>query len=611
MNDVTGSLSTEQQAIVDAVLGPMSVLACAGSGKTCTAVHRLASIRKRIGEHRGYVALLSFSNIAVTTFNTSYAELTKGMSSITAAHRIRIETFDSFLTTNILRPHACRTMGCPRTPYLITGSETFLQNTQFQFWAVPAVGKAFPVPRDEIESVVVRLNNQGAATFHYQRHKSLLPIHNGPTVVARLGALGAYTHGLGQYWAYQTLIDQPAILRALARRYPHIVVDEAQDVVSVHQALLELLVTAGVQVTLVGDPSQAIYEFAGADGSYLREHATKFGVASHALTKNYRSVPLILATANALSKQHDIAHRSAPDNDHGAFFVGYREAQLDQLVDAFQTTLISAGLKTEKSAVVCRARGLANQLAGVDVAVGQGIVKGLASAAVLRDRRGDYYAAFKNVAACVVALLADPPGSLLVQVAQPARYPEWRPLTREIWAFTRDAAFGLPASTLVADAVWQPALLARIKDLLARIDAKLGLAPATNIGKKLSKRALPNAPLITSADLAGAQDTCIRIDTVHQVKGESLDAVLYIAKKSHVQALIAGVDTEVGRIGYVAVTRAKDLFWLGVPASALAELRGPLIALGFKERGVPDKTPLAASGPDNLIQADGHWPDTP
>ena len=40
-------------------------------------------------------------------------------------------------------------------------------------------------------------------------------------------------------------------------------------------------------------------------------------------------------------------------------------------------------------------------------------------------------------------------------------------------------------------------------------------------------------------------------------KGESLDAVLYIARKCHAQAMIDGVDTEFGRIGYVAVTRAR------------------------------------------------------
>ncbi|MNV83491.1 hypothetical protein D3C71_1773010 [compost metagenome] len=76
------------------------------------------------------------------------------------------------------------------------------------------------------------------------------------------------------------------------------------------------------------------------------------------------------------------------------------------------------------------------------------------------------------------------------------------------------------------------------------------------------------------------------MDTVHQVKGESLDAVLYLASKEHVAALLAGVDSEVGRIGYVAITRARNLLWLGVPASALAELRPALIAGGFQEAGI-------------------------
>ncbi|MGL3429695.1 3'-5' exonuclease, partial [Salmonella enterica] len=75
----------------------------------------------------------------------------------------------------------------------------------------------------------------------------------------------------------------------------------------------------------------------------------------------------------------------------------------------------------------------------------------------------------------------------------------------------------------------------------------------------------------------------IRIDTVHQAKGESLDAVLYLTNKEHVSALLTGVDSEVGRIGYVAVTRARNLLWLGVPANALKELRPSLLARGFQE----------------------------
>jgi hypothetical protein len=48
------------------------------------------------------------------------------------------------------------------------------------------------------------------------------------------------------------------------------------------------------------------------------------------------------------------------------------------------------------------------------------------------------------------------------------------------------------------------------------------------------------------------------------VKGESLDAVLYLADKEHVKALVNGTGTELGRIGYVALTRARNLFWLGL-----------------------------------------------
>ena len=49
--------------------------------------------------------------------------------------------------------------------------------------------------------------------------------------------------------------------------------------------------------------------------------------------------------------------------------------------------------------------------------------------------------------------------------------------------------------------------------------------------------------------------------------------------------MLNGVATEVGRIGYVAVTRAKNLLWVGVPAAALPALRQRLLDFGFREVG--------------------------
>ena len=170
-------------------------------------------------------------------------------------------------------------------------------------------------------------------------------------------------------------------------------------------------------------------------------------------------------------------------------------------------------------------------------------------------------------------------------IMQPTRYQEARPLRRMIWNFTRNPDTGLPTASLNADTHWHPQLLARTKALLSVLQQKFGLAAAYNLGNKLAKKGLPKASLMSVGDLADGQEACIRVDTVHQVKGESLDAVLYLAAKDHVTALLAGVDTELGRIGYVAVTRARNLLWLGVPASALAELRPALLGHGFQEIG--------------------------
>ena len=75
----------------------------------------------------------------------------------------------------------------------------------------------------------------------------------------------------------------------------------------------------------------------------------------------------------------------------------------------------------------------------------------------------------------------------------------------------------------------------------------------------------------------------IRVDTVHQAKGESLDAVLYLAEKAHIDKMLEGVDSEDGRIGYVALTRVKDFFVLGVPEKNINKLKPSLENIGFKE----------------------------
>lgn len=565
--------SEEQAQVIDASVEPLSVIACAGSGKTFTAVRRLANIRQKLGNHRGRVALLSFSNVAVDTFRKEYQDL--GFIS-TVNKRVDIDTLDTFITNNVLRPHAYRTMGAQQTAFLVTGEEAFLKGFTFQT-------NTYPRRIDELQVGI----DAGGVYFYYSDIDSAVHRLNtaqATNVVYRLGRLGAYTHNLGRYWCYRTLADQPGILRALVRCYPHILIDEAQDIGTIHQVIIEQLMGAGCQLSLIGDPNQAIYEFAGADGTFLSQFGQRDGVNSLALKSNFRSVPPILDLANQLAGRTDVADREAPDTVHGTFFVAYGKDDIENLIVSFERSVEAAGLRLERSAVLCRGRKLADKLACNKGAPGRGIVKQFTQAAILRDRFQDYQGAFKMVVSGIINLLVDAPNGLLTKLT---RQPDYQLLRRLIWAFTRNPDSGLPAALLNGKTQWQPQLLKRLKALLAQINQGCGLKSVDKLGSKLTTRDLPDGPLLSAADLnENNKRPRIRVDTVHQAKGESLDAVLYLANKEHAKGLLNGVDTEVGRIGYVAVTRAMNLFWLGVPANALHDLRPRLLNLGFQKTDV-------------------------
>jgi len=566
-------LSNEQKSVVNHDLAPLCVTACAGSGKTRTAVHRLAEMRHRLNDRHGIVALLSFSNVAVDTFRKDYHSLAleKGQS-----YRVEIDTMDAFITRNILRPHAYRTMRASRSAYLVAGSEPFLKGfTVFD-------GKR-PHPT---ASLRVRLKS-GKFAFEVGENYAPATINASSAIAAisKLGVVGAYSHELGRYWACQTLKEQPFLLRALSRRYPHILVDEAQDIGPEHQAILEMMVSAGTQLSLIGDPNQGIYDFVGADGFFLRDYSAREGVAPKRLTRNYRSVPAVLKVANKLSGREDDPDRDTPEHLNGAFYIPYQKTDKPALLCAFRSMIESAKLEAMNAAIVCRASKWAEEWGGKEAVPGQGTVKAFARATLYRDKLRRYDDAFRLTVYAIVNLLADNHGDMAQKILRRAQYPEHRLLRRIIWGFARDPVAGLPSGSLLAETQWHPALVARVKALLGKLEQDLDLSQAKNIGNKLKKTGLVNKVLIQQPDFVMPERLPIRTCTVHQAKGESIDAVMYIADKSHVRALLGGTESETGRIGYVAVTRARNLFVLAVPENCEADLESELIRYGFLKAG--------------------------
>jgi superfamily I DNA/RNA helicase len=415
--------------------------------------------------------------------------------------------------------------------------------------------------------------------------------------VRRLGKLGAYTHALGRYWAYETLKRESKILAALAHRYPQIVVDEAQDIGSMQVALLELLASAGSEITLIGDPNQAIFEFCGADGSYLRGYPARTGVVPKELTINYRSVPRIVNAANSLANRSDIAHRPEPATDNGAFFLPFGKGEEGKLIAAFEAAILSAGLSLSQSAVVCRATKKKQALRNLGQEYGQGATKLFVSATMARDLAQDYSEAFRLTVYATVGLLTKPPRQICAGILDPSRFPEYRDVRKIIWEFTRNPEQGLPSGSLHMQLEWHPKLLVSVKALLERLEKDHQLASQDNLNMRLKKTGLPAKALVDANTERAVIDAALRVETIHGVKGESLDAVLYLADKEHVKALVNGTGTELGRIGYVALTRARNLFWLGILKADADTYRTALTEHTFVERQYDAQLnlPLASS----------------
>ena len=94
------------------------------------------------------------------------------------------------------------------------------------------------------------------------------------------------------------------VVAAVREQYRHFTVDEYQDVSPLQQHLLELWVGDRRDLCVVGDASQTIYSFAGADPRFLIDFPRRWeGARVVELHRNYRSDAAVLAVANELMRE--------------------------------------------------------------------------------------------------------------------------------------------------------------------------------------------------------------------------------------------------------------------------------------------------------------------
>ena len=129
-------------------------------------------------------------------------------------------------------------------------------------------------------------------------------------------------------------------------------------------------------------------------------------------------------------------------------------------------------------------------------------------------------------------------------------------LRRLVWRFLKSDINGIPAATRKAKTEWLPALKQNLEGLLAAIDKECHLARLSSWTHNVTAKQLSAEPL-WKQELIDTETPRYAVKTVHQAKGESIGAVLYVAKTKDVKNLLLGPVGEEGRVGYVAITRVE------------------------------------------------------
>src|SRR5258707_5203799 len=150
-----------------------------------------------------------------------------------------------------------------------------------------------------------------------------------------------------------------------------------------------------------------------------------------------------------------------------------------------------------------------------------------------------------------------------------------------IWRFVKNET-GLPPVSLTGGE-W----IDRIRDGLTNVITEIGIQACPNLNPRINKKGLKTEqmelPLLQSKTLFPA----IRQDTIHQVKGESIDAVLVLGSVSFwnsvVKAAENGLNTEDKRLAYVAMTRARHVLLVSLPAAHYVKKIGRWKSWGFRE----------------------------
>ncbi len=264
------ALDPDQRAAAAAAT-PLLIIAGPGTGKTRTLTHRIAHLIGGRGLAPAGFLAITFTRRAAQELRDRLAAAIPG-----SAGLVTVSTFHG-LGLKILREQHDRA-GLPEG--FAVADEAAQLGVATELTGSPAAGRAL---------LAALAGEAGGADTEPQRE----------TFRKALLARGLVDFDGLVELAGRLLRDEPELAGRYRARWPHISVDEYQDIDAAQYALLGRLARAdGAGLAVIGDPDQAIYGFRGADvGFFLRFRDDYPSAHTAVLTTNYRSGPAIVAGA--------------------------------------------------------------------------------------------------------------------------------------------------------------------------------------------------------------------------------------------------------------------------------------------------------------------------
>lgn len=289
-------LNAAQYEAVTTIDGPLLVIAGAGSGKTRTLVYRVAHLIEQ-GVAPESILLLTFTRKSAEEMLWRAGR---------SCQQVVGGTFHA-VANMLLRRYGHYLGFSPNFTIVDRADAEGIINILKSSLSMGGAGKRFPSKRVVI-NIISRSVNKSVALDDLinEEYEHLAEFLEEMVVLRDHYNSFKFEHGLMDYddllvnWQ-RVLAREPRVRDELAARFRYVMVDEYQDTNSIQAEIIRLLAHRHQNVMVVGDDSQSIYSFRGADFRNIMEFPRLFpGTKIITMEENYRSTQPILDLTNAL-----------------------------------------------------------------------------------------------------------------------------------------------------------------------------------------------------------------------------------------------------------------------------------------------------------------------